>query len=88
MASISKQKNGRRMIQFVGPDNKRQTIRLGKMPQRQADALKIKVEQLVAARISGYAANDETQLWLTRLDSAMLNKLAKVGLIPQHNQGQ
>ncbi len=75
------------MIQFVGPDKKRQTIRLGKMSQRNADALKTKIEQLVSAQISGYAADDETQLWLGRLDSAMLDKLANAGLIPRQEQG-
>jgi len=37
MASITKQPNGRRTIQFVGPDRKRRSIRLGKVSQRYAE---------------------------------------------------
>ena len=34
MASLSKQPNGRRTIQFVGSDGKRRSIRFGKISQR------------------------------------------------------
>ena len=37
---ISKDPNGRRTIQFVGSDGKRRSIRLGKVSQRQAEAVK------------------------------------------------
>ena len=49
MASISKEPNGRRTIQFVGADGKRRSIRLGKVSQRTAEMVKVKVEALVAA---------------------------------------
>ena len=39
MASISKEPNGRRTIQFVGPDGKRRSIRLGKVSQKTAEAV-------------------------------------------------
>jgi hypothetical protein len=31
MASITKHPNGRREVQFIGPDQKRRTVRLGKV---------------------------------------------------------
>src|SRR5438876_372101 len=49
MASISRDPNGRRRILFVDRDGGRKAIRLGKVPQRLADEIKIKVEALKAA---------------------------------------
>ena len=83
MASISRQKNGRRTIQFVAPDGKRKSIRLGKTTQRTAEAVKIRVEHLVAARMSGHAFDSETARWVAGLDRTMADKLARVGLIPK-----
>ena len=53
MASIARDKNGCRRILFVAPDGKRPTIRLGKVSQRAAEAVKFRVEQLLAARLPG-----------------------------------
>ena len=50
MASITRQPNGRRTIQFVGPDGKRRSIRLGKVTQRTAEGIRVKVEALVHPR--------------------------------------
>jgi len=81
MASISREKNGRRTIQFVGPDKKRRSVRLGKVPQKTAEAVKIKIEHLVAAAISGHALDSETAQWVRNLDTALADKLANAGLI-------
>ena len=81
MASISRQTNGRRRIQFTGADGKRKTLRLGKVNQRTAEAVKVKVEDLVTSSITGHGPNDETARWLAGLDQAMLDKLSNVGLI-------
>jgi integrase len=81
MASISKQPNGHKIIQFKAADGKRRSIRLGKMSMRNAEAVKVKVEQLVAASITGHSIDDETARWLTKLDSSFSNKLARVGLM-------
>lgn len=82
MASISKQPNGRRSIQFIGPDKKRRTIRLGKVSDRMAVAVKVKVENLAAAAITGHALDAETARWVASLSDEMADKLSKVGLIP------
>ena len=86
MASISRQKNGRRTIQFVGSDRRRRSIRLGKMSQRDADAVKVKIERLVAATITGHAPDDETSRWVAALDAKMSEKLVRAGLIPKPKQ--
>ena len=83
MASISQQANGRRTIQFVASDGKRRSLRLGKMSQRVAEAIKFRIEQVNAARLSGQAMDCDTARWIASLDDAMLSKLAKVGLIPR-----
>ena len=83
MASITRQKNGRRIIQFMDAGGIRKTIRLGKITQRSAEAMKVRVENLIMAAITGHALDDETARWVTGLDEFMVDKLAAVGLIPR-----
>lgn len=84
MASVISDPNSRKRIQFVAGDRSRRTIRLGKATQRQADAIKVRVEQLVLAStgITG-VVDDETARWLTGLDEGMYDKLAAVGLVAE-----
>ena len=80
MASISKnKKTGHRRILFVGKDNKRRTIRLGKVPLRFAQEVKTKVEAMILA---GEALDAETSAWLARISEILHGRLAAVGLIP------
>jgi len=81
MASISRDPNGRRTIQFVGGDGKRRSIRLGKCSQKTAEAVRVKVEHLAAAVNHGTALDDETGRWVAALDSVMHERLAAVGLV-------
>ena len=83
MASISNRPNGQRRLLFVDPAGKRKTIYLGKMPKRHADAIKIKVEQLVAAVVSGCPWDNDTSRWVAELPDTLASKLANVGLIGQ-----
>jgi integrase len=83
MASISREPNGRRTIQFVAPDGKRRSIRLGKVSQRTAEAVKVRVEALNTAAITGHPVDDEVARWVAGLDKTMADKLAAVGLIPK-----
>ena len=53
MASIGKDANGTKRILFYATDGKRKTIRLGKVTQRQAESVCLRVESLVAAKIGG-----------------------------------
>ena len=80
MASITREPNGRRTVQFVGTDNKRHSIRLGKVTQRAAEVVKLRVELILSAKLSGHALDDETARWMASLDQAMNDKLAAVGL--------
>lgn len=86
MASISREKNGRRTIQFFAPDKRRRSIRLGKVSQRVAEAVKVKVEHLVTSAITGHALDDETARWVANLDRELADRLTRVGLIPKREQ--
>jgi integrase len=83
VASITREFKGRRLLQFIARDGKRKSIRLGKVSQRLAEEVKIKVEALNSAAISGHAVDDEVARWLVKLDHIMVEKLAAVGLVPR-----
>ncbi len=82
MASISCDKTGRRIIQFVAADGKRRTIRLGAVSQKAAEAVRRHVEQLNNVKIiPDTVIPDATARWIRDLDEKLSSKLAKVGLI-------
>ena len=82
MASVISDKNGRKRIGFTAGDGSRRTLRLGKATKRQADAIKVRIEQLVLASTGvTNVVDDETAKWLTGLDEVMYDKLAAVGLV-------
>lgn len=81
MASISTDSNGNRTIQFVGADCKRRSVRLGKVPMRVAESIKVRVEALNIANISGLPVDSETARWVSERDVMLLEKLAAVRLI-------
>jgi len=79
MASIGRDRNGRRRILFVDQDGKRKTLRLGKCTQRQAEHFCIRFEALLAGRFSGI--DDETARWVGALPDDVHAKLAALGLV-------
>jgi integrase len=85
MASISRDPSGRRIIQFVAVDGKRKSIRLGKVSQRIADEIKVKVEALAATAVAGMSMDTETARWLAGIGDELHNKLASVGLVQPRN---
>ncbi len=82
MASISSSPDGRRTIQFVSPvDNKRRSIRLGKVPMKTAEEVRRRVEYLAAAVGSGTAPDSDTVKWLASVGDDLHSRLAAVGLV-------
>ena len=82
MASVVNDKNGRKRIGFTAGDGTRRTLRLGKCSKRQADAIKVRIEQLILASTGvTNVVDDETAKWLTALDEVMYDRLAAVGLV-------
>src|SRR5262249_49881711 len=83
MASISNDVGGFKRILFIGADGKRRSVRLGKVPQRQALAVKLRVEALNAALISKCPLDNETAAWVAGIGEDLASKLAAVGLIAE-----
>ncbi|MFO0828098.1 MAG: tyrosine-type recombinase/integrase [Phycisphaerales bacterium] len=83
MASTTTRSNGSRFVSFRSAAGLPRHITLGKTPKRYADAVKVKVEDLVAASIHGHAPSDETARWLASLDERLYDKLAAVELVPK-----
>jgi len=80
MASLANDPGGRRRILFVDTEGNRKTIRLGKMSKRQAEAVKLRIEDLAASKLSGGTPSDETARWIASIDETLRNRLAAVGL--------
>lgn len=80
MASITTENNGKK-IQFVRPDGRRSSIRLGKVTQRQAAAFAGRVEDLLGSLTTGQAISRQTAIWLEDLEARTFDKLARVGLV-------
>lgn len=83
MASISKLPNGRRTIQFVSPDGKRRSIRLGKVSQRVAEKAKGYIEELANCVQTGLPQSHELTLWLQDVDGEFYDRLVRGGLVPE-----
>jgi integrase len=81
MASIAKETNGHRRIQFVTPDGSRKTVRLGKIDQRSAETICRHVETLLASKITAQPVGRETATWVAGIGAPLREKLAKVGLV-------
>ena len=82
MASISKDSNGNRTVQFVGADGKRRSIRLGKVNAKNAESWKLKIEHLANAVASRLPLDSDTAEWLGKIGDVFAAKLASIGLIP------
>ncbi|HYE77421.1 MAG TPA: integrase, partial [bacterium] len=85
MASISS-KGSTRLLQFVARDGKRKTIRLGKVPLKMAEAVKLRVEALNTSQIAGIPVDQETAAWLAQIGDDLHRKLAAVGLVAGRGQ--
>lgn len=81
MASIARDTNGNRRIQFVAPEGKRPTIRLGKVSQRTAEGIKYRVEQMLEAIHFNRPMEPDLALWVKGLEPRLSKKLAAFGLI-------
>ena len=85
MASISKQKNGRKLLQYISPMNKRRcSIQLGKVSMKEADEVRRQVEQLVASKLSAQALPAPTAAWIGELKSSgsrLYDRISEEGLV-------
>lgn len=88
MASIVNDPNGRKRILFVAGDGSRKAIRLGEMSKAQAEAVKVKVKDLISAAKGAGIIQDETSRWLAQLDDTAYARLAAVALVKARTGGR
>lgn len=81
MAELLTEPSGLRRIRFYDADEKRQSIRIGRMSLKRARNLKMRVEELIEASITGDALNKSTAEWVNELESKLRQKLERVGLL-------
>src|SRR5262245_19271682 len=81
MASVVNDPGGRKRILFVGLDESRKAIRLGKCGLKSAEAINRHVEALLAAKIHGQSVPRDTAAWLAEIGVTLRDKLAAVGLV-------
>ncbi len=70
----------------MAPNGQRKAIRLGRVTQRVAEAVKVRIEHLVVAVHHDHALDDETARWVTNLDDTLAEKLTRVGLLPKRER--
>lgn len=81
MASLSTEAHGGRRVQFIDMDGKRRSLRLGTIPLKSAEAILVRVEALIAAKIAGTTADAQTAAWTKEIGDVLHNRLARVGLL-------
>ncbi len=86
MASLNKQANGRRVIQFRGLDGKRRSIRLGKIDEGPASDIKAHVEHLARCQAYSTPRSEATDKWLAGLLADpewhwLYDRVASAGLV-------
>lgn len=81
MASVSSDSKGGRRVLFVDPSGRRQCVRLGRLPLRDAEAVARHVESLLASKISGTPVPRPTATWIGEVGDVLRQRLAKVGLV-------
>ncbi len=85
MASIACDPGGKKRILVACGDGPRKTIRLGSVSQRNAEAIKVRVEQLATAKLTGIM-DPEAARWVGSLEDKMYAKLAAAGLVPPRDR--
>lgn len=80
MASVTTRANGSRVICFRDGCNIQKTITLGRVAERTAEGIKLRVEDLVTSQITGDAIPVDTAKWLRKLEPKLYAKLVRVDL--------
>lgn len=83
MASLSTDPNGNRRVLFTHPDGKRNTLYLGPLTRKQGEAVKLRVEALVASLAARLPLDPDTAAWLAGVGDDLADKLHRAGLAPE-----
>lgn len=68
-------------IQFKGLDGKKRSIRLGKVSQRLAESVRLRVDRILVARRFAEPLDAETRQWLIETSPDVFGRLARAGLV-------
>lgn len=79
MASLANDPGGARRV-LVMVDKKRRTVRLGKVPKKQAESMLRHIEALAASRIDGSTPPEQTARLLSSASDTLRSRLSKAGL--------
>ena len=85
MASITKDENGKKRIEWVD-EKKRRRIRLGKIAMRDAEEIKRRIESILSANLSGRGYDNTTAEWLEGIPDSLAEKLVSQKLISHQKQ--
>jgi len=81
MSSIANDKNGTRRISFRDAAGVGRTIRLGKCTLRGAEAVRVRVDELLAAQFNQHAPSKETSNWLSKLSDRLHDRFVRAKLV-------
>lgn len=82
MASLTRIGNGWR-LQLYWLDGSRKSVRLPRgIDKRSAQAIRVRVESLIAAKLACVPIPQDTAHWLGQVSSELYGRLAAVGLVP------
>lgn len=87
MASVSKNKSGRVMIQFTF-NGARKTISLGSMTLKRARKIAARVEAIVEAKLTATSLDPEAAEWLGEVGDEIHKKLVGVGITEPRQRSQ
>jgi integrase len=79
MASVCPEPNGRKLIQ-INELPGRPKVRLGKVSDKVAQSVRVKIEALLAAKASGQPLDREAAAWLGNIDRKLHGRLVALGL--------
>ncbi len=82
MATLVQRPNGRKSIQFTGGSGKRQELRLGKVPVKQAEGVLSKVEAILSDLALSRPHDAELAAWIKALPPKLMDRLQRLGLVP------
>ena len=83
MASISTDKRGSRRIYFTDPQGSRKGLRLGKVPKKLAESIKLRVEEILQDQLFNRPHASELANWISGLSGVMAEKMVAVGLLSE-----
>jgi len=81
LACIVKESSGSFRIQFFDIKKRRLSVRLGAVPVKSVDMVKLRIEQMVASQKSGVSYDADLRQWINSLADPLHERLARVGLV-------